>query len=282
MQNGIESFHRPTSVAAAWELLRDGTTVRALAGGTDLVTRCPPEVTTLVDLSGLGLRYVDAEPDGALRLGAMATFTDLLEHPGVARYAGGILPEMLVHVGSMLHRNSATIGGHVARGRLSDVVPVLLALDADVRWFDGEEQTEPLEEYYDAARNRTPHLVLEVLLPTRHAGTAAAFERFSRVAFDHALLNVACRVDVAEGMVRDARVVVGELASLGRPLEPARQALLDAPPGPDRIAAAAAAASDAADVSGDWLMTADYRRHLVEVLVTRCLTTAAARAGRDG
>jgi aerobic carbon-monoxide dehydrogenase medium subunit len=282
MQTAIESFHRPTSVATAWELLRDGTTVRVLAGGTDLVTRCPPEVRTLVDLSGLGLRYVDAEPDGALRFGAMATFTDLLEHPGVARYAGGVLPEMLVHVGSLLHRNSATVGGHVARGRLSDVVPVLLALDAEVRWFDGEEQTEALEDYYAAARNRTPHLVLEVLVPTVHPGTAGAFERFSRVAFDHALVNVACRLDVTDGIVREARVVVGELASLGRALEPARQALVGAPPDPDRIAAAARAARDAADVSGDWLMTAEYRRHLVEVLVARCLTTAAERAGGDG
>jgi CO/xanthine dehydrogenase FAD-binding subunit len=54
------------------------------------------------------------DDDGGLRLGAMTTFTELLEHPG-SPPRHGVLAEMLGQLGSVLHRNSATIGGHVAR-----------------------------------------------------------------------------------------------------------------------------------------------------------------------
>jgi CO/xanthine dehydrogenase FAD-binding subunit len=151
--NHITDFHRPEDVETAWALLRDGgETVRLLGGGTDLVVSCPPEVRELVDLAHAGLADMTVEADGGLRLGAMATFTDLLEHPAVRAHATGVVAEMLGQVGSVLHRNSATLGGHLARGRMSDVIPVLVALDATVVTYDGEDHELPLPDYLAASR----------------------------------------------------------------------------------------------------------------------------------
>jgi CO/xanthine dehydrogenase FAD-binding subunit len=279
----IDRYHRPTELESAWQLLRDGgDAVRLLAGGTDLVVSCPPEVRELVDLQALDLRSIEVADDGTLTIGAMVTFTDLLEHEVAARHAGGVLSTMLVQVGSVLHRNSATVGGHIARGRLSDVIPVLIALDAVVRLHDGEDREVPLVSYH--GRPRAPHLVTAAVLPALPPASAASFVRFSRAAFDIALVNACCRVDRDGAVVTDARVVVGETAALGRRVESAESELVGHPLTPERVAAAAAAVTTAGGLHGDRMASAAYRTHLAGVAVTRCLQDLARRASdhQDG
>jgi CO/xanthine dehydrogenase FAD-binding subunit len=272
----ITTFHRPADLATAWELVRaGGASVRLLGGGTDLVVACPPEVETLVDLADAGLAALDTEADGSLRLGAMATFTELLEHPPVRVHATGVLAEMLGQVGSVLHRNSATLGGHLARGRMSDIIPVLVALDASVVTYAGDEREVPVSDYHAGAMG--PHVVTAVRLPALPTGSAAAFLRFSRTSFDHAILNGCCRVDTDGGTVADARVVIGETAVLGRRVADAEAALVGGALDDARIEAAARAAVDTVETRGDWVASAEYRRHLAGVTVRRCLTEVAQR-----
>ncbi|MFW6010108.1 MAG: FAD binding domain-containing protein [Actinomycetota bacterium] len=277
----IAEYHRPSDPHAAWELLRDGDgTARLLGGGSDLVVRCPAEVTTLIDLSQAGLRYVERDDDGGLRLGAMSTFTDLLERPEVAGHATGVVGEMLVQVGSVLHRNSATIGGHVVRSRLSDVLPVLLALDATVVTYAGERAEHPIGDYL--AGDLAPHVVIEVRLPALPERSAAAFTRFSRTEFDHALVNGCCRVDLEDGQVSSARVVVGESGTVGRRVTAAETSLVGAALTEQSVNAAAAATWEGIELHGDWIASAEYRQHLAMVAVTRCLSTVAERLEGGG
>jgi aerobic carbon-monoxide dehydrogenase medium subunit len=274
----ITAFHRPDDLETVWTLLREGgETVRLLGGGTDLVVACPPEVATLVDLARVGLDAIEVAGDGSLRLGAMVTFTELLEHPTVREHGTGVLGQMLGQVGSVLHRNSATLGGHLARGRMSDVIPCLLALDATVVTYDGAHHEVALGDYHAASRGQ--HVVTEVRLPALPARSAAAFLRFSRTSFDHAILNGCCRVDLEGDTVAQARVVVGETAVLGRRVPAAEDHLVGGRLEPARIDAAASAAVEAVTTRGDWVATAEYRSHLVGVVVRRCLTEAARRLG---
>jgi aerobic carbon-monoxide dehydrogenase medium subunit len=279
----VRAYHRPTDVDQAWSLLREGGEhARLLGGGTDLVVACPPEVDALIDLADAGLEGIEPVEGGGLRLGAMATFSQLLEHPAIRHHATGVLADALGLVGSVLHRNSATLGGHLARGRMSDVIPVLLALDAVVVTFDGDRHEVPLSDYH--ARRPGPHVVTEVRLPALPGRTAAAFQRFSRTSFDHAILNACCRLDlegtdVTSAPVAAARVVVGETAVLGRRVHVAEDVLVGEVVEPRRIEAAAEAAVAAVETRGDWVASADYRRHLVGVAVRRCLTEVADRLG---
>lgn len=273
----IEHHHRPASLDAAWRLLADGDgTARLLAGGTELVGGCPARVTSLVDLSDAGLRYVERIDDGGLRLGATSTFTELLEHPAVAAHATGAIAEMLVQLGSVLHRNSGTIGGHVVRSRCSDLLPVLLALDATVVTYAGAEAHHDVGTYLGA--DLGPHVVVEVRLPPDAPRSATAFTRFSRTAFDYALVNCCCRVDTdAAGTVTDARVVVGESMTVGRRVTAAEEAVLGGALDPEGVAAAVDATRSTLEMHGDASASADHRRHLAGVLVGRGLATVASR-----
>jgi CO/xanthine dehydrogenase FAD-binding subunit len=284
----IERYHRPGDLESAWRLIRDGgAAVRLLAGGTDLVVSCPPGVRELVDLQAVGLPDIEVASDGTLRLGAMVTFTELLEQPAVAAHAGGVLSEMLTQVGSVLHRNGATIGGHIARGRMSDVIPVLVALDATVLRYDGAHDEVPIAEYHEQPRH--PHVITGVVLPALPDRSAAAFTRFSRSAYDHAILNGCCRVDLTPGAAAEvaevvaARVVIGETAVLGRRVVEAEELLVGRPLTPEAIASAAEVVREIVDLHGDWVASARYRRHLAGVAVTRCLDTVVQRCQpKDG
>lgn len=273
----IAAYHRPPDLESAWALLRDGgATVRPLSGGSDLVVRCPPEVRELVDLADTGLAGVTTQDDGRLRLGAMTTFTELLEAPLLATYGAGVVTRMLGQLGSVLHRNSATLGGHVARARMSDVIPVLLAVDASVVTYDGVERETTLATYLAAAPG--PHLITAVVLPVLPPRSAAAFERFSRSSFDHALLGSCCRLDLDDdGTISAARVVVGEPAILGRRITAAEVALVGAAPSERAIADAVAATRDTIDCRDDLVASAEYRRHLAGVAVERCLRAITLR-----
>jgi 4-hydroxybenzoyl-CoA reductase subunit beta len=104
-----------SSAAESARVLADhGPEAMVVAGGTDLYPNMKRRQMTprvLVGLSGVaGLRGIEA--NGALRLGAMATLTDVTEHPAirerwpaVARAAGLVSSPPL--------RNAGTIGGNL-------------------------------------------------------------------------------------------------------------------------------------------------------------------------
>lgn len=274
---GIEAFHRPRSLEAVWRLLDEGgPSTRLVGGGTDLTIACPPEVRVLVDLAGAGLDRIETTPT-AVRIGAMATLTDLLSDPVLSTLAGGIVGEMLPEVGSPLLRNAATIGGHLARGHLSDVIPVLVALGAEVTVYDGREHRMALEDYYRTGSNTAPHVLVAVTVP--RTATAGAFRRLSRTRYDYALVTAACRVDRHGAEVGAARIVVGASSRVAGRIPAAEAVLVGTAMEEDVLAEAAGAVADLVEPAGDRAASREYRRHLAEVLVLRCLRATKERAG---
>lgn len=274
----IRAFHRPDRIAQVWHLLQEGPQVRLVGGGTDLAIRCPPEVRVLVDLAHLGLDRIETRQDGTVAIGSMATLTDMMEHAGLSALASGVIPEMLVHVGSPLLRNAATVGGHLARGWLSDVIPVLLALDAEVELYAGESRRMSLADYFETGTNREPHVLTAALIPPRPDRSAAAFLRFSRSAFDHALVTTACRVDPDGHRAGEVRVVLGTGAGVAGRL-PEAESLLAGTALDDEVIVRAASVAAGVEPHGSWIASAEYRAEIAVVLVERCLTEVRRRMG---
>lgn len=277
-RRNITDYLRPESLPEAWERLRVGDgSIRVLSGGTDLTISAPTEVTTLVDLSGCLDYGIESRDDGSIRIGAMATLTAMLHSPELADHATGVVPEMLAEVGNPLLRNLSSIGGHVARGKLSDVVPVLIALDAEIGIYRGENESLPLHGYYDDGIHRTPHLVTELVLPGLPRRTAAAFLRFARTAFDFPILNVCCRASRDGSSVADVRIVCGATPLLMQRATGAEAMIGVHGLDHGAIEAAAAEAREEVATGTGWVASAEYRSALVEVLTERCLTEVAGR-----
>jgi CO/xanthine dehydrogenase FAD-binding subunit len=276
-RSAVQHYLWPRDVYDALDLLvqHEGT-ARLVGGGTDLALHPPAGVTTLVDLSRLPMAYV-ADRQGDVVIGATTTLTAMARHPLLAGFAGGVLPIALGQVGSPALRNLATIGGHLARGRLSDLVPVLLVLDAVLHVVDGRERTVPLAEFLASPRGDRPTVITEVVLPAKGRDAAGGFVRFSRAGYDFAMLNCAASLDLDGDRIVSARVAVGETPALAQRVVEVEEALVGRAIGDGCIAEASHLARHVVPTGDDQRASAGYRTQLVEVAVRRCLHVAAGR-----
>lgn len=99
--------HVPANEAAA---------PRIIAGGTDLLTLMKADILAparLIDLKpARALRYLRFEPDGSLRIGALATLADIERDAEVARRLP-ILPQSVRDAATPQLRAMATVGGNL-------------------------------------------------------------------------------------------------------------------------------------------------------------------------
>src|SRR6202020_2736886 len=125
-------------------------------------------------------------------------------------------------------------------------------------------------------------ILIEIRVPAP-ARTGSAYEKVDRRAGDWAVVAAGASVTLdAGGAVTDAGIGLAAVGA-GVSCPRAQASLLGAPPTADAIehAATIAAAQESAPVT-DQRGSAEYKRHVAGVLVTRALTRAAARAAGSG
>src|SRR6266536_1621984 len=145
-------YARPASVQDALRLLSEHEGARALAGGQTLINvmkarAASPDV--LVDLSALDdLRGIDLGADGTVTLGAMVTYTEIVE--SVEARARPILGEVCSQIADVQVRNRGTIGGNLcSNDPTNHLPPLMVALGAKltIAGADGE-RVVPAEEFF--------------------------------------------------------------------------------------------------------------------------------------
>ncbi len=283
-------YAAPATLAEALALLaRHGEAARPLAGGTDLLLMLRSgrrRASCLVDLKRVpGLDRVEAAAGGGLRIGALASHAAILTSPAFTATALRAVADAAGSVSGPQIRNRGTIGGNLCNASpAADLAPPLLALGAtvEVARQGGAARTFPLERLF-AGPGRTTlaagDLLVAVGLPAPAPRTGSAYERATRVAIDIALVGVAVSLTLAaDGTVSAARVALGAVAPTPVLSPGAAAALVGRAPEPAALAAAAKAAAADSRPIGDVRASADYRRHMVEVLARRALARAVSAA----
>ncbi len=280
------TYVKPGSLPEALALLAEhGREAAVLAGGTDLVSwmrdaLVAPEV--VVDLKGLpGLGGI-ALVDGTLRLGALATFSDVLRSPVVAA-AFPVLAEMAATVASVGIRNRATVVGNLCSAVPSnDAGPVLLAAGASLQVAGPKgERTIPLADWFLGPRRTSlaeGELVtgITIPLPGPHGGCYLKLGRYRGEDLAQASVAVLALPDrryrIAFGAVAPAtvRATAIEACLEGRALDDAA------------LAEAAGLVAGAISPISDLRASAEYRTHMCRVMLVRALRAAAGRLAGDG
>lgn len=110
------SYFEPKNVQETVEILDQyrGDAI-TMAGGTDLLSRFKNNLKThpakyVVDISSLGLNFIEPKSDGGLRIGATTPVSAIAESPLVNKRAP-LLAMAAVDVASPALRNMATVGG---------------------------------------------------------------------------------------------------------------------------------------------------------------------------
>lgn len=276
----VTRFIRPRTLAEAFSALTENQ-ARIIAGGIDVIL-FPNEATALIDITSLPLSGIEQGSDG-ITIGATTTLTEVLESSIVKDYLGGVVADALHTVASPLQRNLGTIGGSLVIAHpWSDVITLFLALGARVRYFDGEEHEVPLSDFYARNVHRQKMILTQVELPAFPGESAAAFWKFSRTAFDIAILNCAAFVRIEEGVCAEARIAVGGTPARATIATAAGEALVGNPLSPATIDAAVAAAQGEVEVRDDMRASADYRRELVATGIRRLLSQVKERLEGSG
>jgi CO/xanthine dehydrogenase FAD-binding subunit len=200
-------------------VLGGGTTIYEL-GNRGLLS----DVTTLVDVSKLGLRFIrENSREGVVSIGAGTTFTDSLDGKALLRHASvAAMTEAVIAIKPVQVRNAATIGGSVCSGvPLFDLPVALLVLDATVLiQGPGGERRTPVEQFVGTfmVDLKDGEFVKSFEIASPKARTSSSFEKLSFTGDDWAIVNCATRVSVdGNGRMSDCRVAFGGgVAKIGR------------------------------------------------------------------
>jgi CO/xanthine dehydrogenase FAD-binding subunit len=253
-----------------------------IAGGTNMIVdlrarRVAPE--RLVSLGKLdGLRGIRIE-DGRLRMGARTTMTDILHHPGLAEHAPSLVEQARVFGGQMV-RNAATVAGNICSGSpAADVVPPLLALDAEVSLAStGGTRVLPLSEFFLGYKEdaRAPgELMTEIAWDLPPANSSNHFYKLALRKGDAiTVVGIAVALTVEAGACTGARIALGAVAPVVKRATAAEDMLSGRPLSPALIDAVARQAVEDVNPIDDVRASAEYRRHCVHALTRRLVTQA--------
>jgi xanthine dehydrogenase FAD-binding subunit len=280
----IQRYQAPRSLEEAAEILRAGN-VTVLAGGTDLMPQTQAgklqfqpvlmNVRRVPELLGI------AAANGAVRIGALATITELLES-ALVRERLNLLWQACDHFASEQIRNAATVGGNLCNASpAGDTLVPLLALDARVVLVakpNGALETRrvPLGEFL-LGPGRTCRAAAELLaaveVPLPPAGFAGEFYKHgTRPGLDISTISIAAGARRDGKLLRDVRIAFGAVAPT--PIRARRaEALLEGAECDEKSleAASRAALEDARPIS-DVRATDWYRRELIHNMLNRVLT----------
>lgn len=279
-------YHAPSTVDEAVALLaRYGGDAKVLAGGQSLMPMLNFRLArpaSLVDVNRIpALAYVREDGD-AVALGAM-TRQRTIEFSAVVARRLPLLHEATRWVGHLPIRSRGTIGGSIAHADPSAEYPaVLTALDGEViaQGPRGRRTLKPYQlfETYLTTRLAPDELLVEVRLPAMPAGAGYAFEEFARRHGDFAIVGIAALI-VRSG----ARCAVARLAAAGTGPVPVRlrgaeEVLERDGLGEAAVEAAAVRAAELVEPDADVHASAEYRRHLTQVLTARAIRKSVERS----
>lgn len=277
LARGIRSYHRPTRLEEALDLVARG--VVPVAGGTRLLAG-PAEIPNLLDLSGLGLNGL-AVDDGDLVIGTMATLQDILDSRLAHDATAGLLPAACrLQSPSPLLRGMATAGGESVHGAHdSEVVAALLALNAVYTVVQAEETLEiPAVRFI-----RRPHddlrgggLVQSILIPGTPHGTA--IERVAPLPSAPAVVAAIVTVSFSGESCGRARIVFTGLTGPPSRVPEAEAKVEGTPAEADNLEACIEQAVSHAAFRDDARASAAYRRRVAGPLLRRALNRAIAAA----
>ena len=282
----VQEFISPTSLSEAQQAISDGAASSWLAGGTDLLVgirlgaRDPFRVVDVKRIPELTSVEVG---ETLVRIGAAASAFDVLHHSDVASLFPG-LADALDLIGSTQIQGRCSAGGNLCNASpAADSIPALIANSAQCRVLGSDgERTLAVEDFVLGPNQNAlvpGELLVELTLPRPAAGTSDAYLRLTpRTEMDIAVAGAAVSITVDKsGTCTAAKVAIGAVAPRALLVERAAEALvgsqLDQPDIETAVAAVRAAAAPISDKRG----TAEYRTHVIGVLVKRAIAKTQAR-----
>ena len=281
-------YTRPRKLDQACELLGGlGAGAMIIAGGQELMPymnygKLDPSV--LVDIGGLTELQGIEQVNGSISIGALTVHRDIQTDESINE-AAPLLAYSAGEVGGgwQVH-NRGTVGGNiVSMHPLYDIVPSLLALEAEVEMQNAEgPRTTSLAALIGETSHKlgTAAVLTRVLLPRNTAGSGWAYEKLKLTDGSYGSANAAALVKLdASGNIANIRLVIGAVTELPLDVSASLEKLTGRAPDASLEAAVedvcvAAVKQPLSDQQGG----GEYRRAMAGVIGRRAVVAAANSA----
>ncbi|MEO8609213.1 MAG: xanthine dehydrogenase family protein subunit M [Chloroflexota bacterium] len=270
-------------------LSQDGSQVRILAGGTDLLTQVRENrrsVDTMVDVKQIPeLNQLTYDPVEGLTIGAAVSCLRIWNDPTVAAHYPGLMDAVTL-IGGIQIQGRATLGGNLVNASpAADSIPALIVHEAlcSIAGANGVRMV-PVESFCRAPgqtvlQNGELLIGLHIKPPVR--GFGAQYQRFiPRNEMDIAVVGAGAAVILDEDGTHflSARVALGAVAPVPLYIPEISDNLVGEAVSDAAIQEAAHIAGRAARPIADVRGTVEQRKHLAVVLTRRALYAACERA----
>ncbi|MFH0787732.1 MAG: FAD binding domain-containing protein [Pseudomonadota bacterium] len=212
-------YLQPKSIDEAISLLEShGEKAKVIAGGTDVIVKikekkiAPHYLISLRRLSALA--YIQRDPEGILRIGALTTHRMLERSPLIQKHYPGLF-DAVEQIGSVQIRNVATIGGNICNAVPSaDGVIPLLTLGAHLTLVGPKgKRSLPLKSFFlGPGQTLMDHgeILTEFFIPPLLPRTSGAYIKHTRrEAMELPILGVGMVLSLAEDHKTCLKVRIG-------------------------------------------------------------------------
>ncbi len=283
-------YAAPKTVAEAVAILQDkGDKARVLAGGTDLIVQVREhrrDLDVMVDIKKIpDVMAIAFDARKGLSVGAAVPCYQIYEHPEIIKHYPGLVDSASL-VGGIQIQSRASLGGNLCNASpAGDTIPSLIALEGVCVIAGPKGMREVAVESFCVSPGKNVlergEFLVALKFPAPKANTGTAYLRFiPRNEMDIAVVGagVSVTLDASKTKCIAARVSLAAVAPRPLLVAEAASSLINGTLTEAHLDKAAAAARDAAKPISDMRGDAEYRKHLVGVLVKRAITIALERA----
>lgn len=274
----------PTTIGEACNLLLElGKGAKVMAGATDLIPPMKDKAISpeyLIDLKKIqGLDQLEYDEAEGLKVGALTTLRTLETSPLVKEKNPAVAHAAKV-VASTQIRMKGTMAGNICNASPScDSAPNLLAQGAKILvQGPNKDRVIKIEDFFLGVKKTSlepGEIVTGIVIPPLKENEAAAYIKHAvRKAMDLAIIGVAVKIKVEEGICTDAKIALGAVATTPIRAPKAEAALIGKPLTDEAIVKASEEAMASCDPISDIRASKEYRKDMVRVFTKRAIRQA--------
>ncbi len=279
----FEYFSPETVKEACTMLARYNGQAKVIAGGTGLVPQMKWRQVTPDYIIGLtniqNLNNIEHSKSQGLKLGAL-TRLRTIEQSSVIRGKFPMLAQAASALGSIEIRNVATVGGNLCNASpAANIALPLLVLGATAKIVsDAGERVISMGEFFKGPHQTAlgpEEILVELQVPNMPANSTGAYLKLGirNSPLDRAVVAVATltTLNLKTKTCEDAQIALGAVAPTPIRAGKAESSLIGKELNNRIIEEAADIASQEAQPITDILATAEYRKEMIKVLVSRAI-----------
>jgi len=255
-----------------WMPIAGGTDVMVLYAAGKLLGRKLVSVLSYPELRGISVDLAE------IRIGAACTYTDLRQHPVVAKEFS-LLTRSAAWTGGIANQNRGTLGGNIANASpAGDSLPVLLAYDADLILVSVRgERRIPYRTFhtgYKKSLRESDELILTVCLRREFADCVAYAKKVgARNAQAISKVFLAGVGRVADGQIESVRLAAGSVGPIPIRLYKTEAAVINQAPNEDTFQSAKRILHEEVQPIDDIRSSARYRSVVLGNLLREFLSS---------